>query len=68
MTPEQKSWKSRLEACGVTQIVLANRCGLYPGEMCEYINCHREPRATRHALIENEIRKIEREFKKNNGI
>lgn len=59
MTPEQETWKERLEKLSVSQMAFANLLNIYPGELCEYLQCRREPRVERYMQIENSIKTLE---------
>jgi transcriptional regulator with XRE-family HTH domain len=59
MTEEQKSWKARLKALGIKQCDFAKRVGIYKPALCQYLNCRREPFATRFQKIEQAIRDLE---------
>lgn len=59
MTPEQSSWKQRLEAIGVSQAAFADMLGLRYADVSIYLNCKREPKATRFQQIEAVLKNLE---------
>lgn len=63
MTEQQKKWKKRLGALGLSQAGFANMIGLRYADMCLYINCKRQPVAQTFVLIENALKNLEDESK-----
>lgn len=60
MTPEQQSWKQRLDALGISQAAFAGMLGLRDADVSIYLNCKREPKATRFKQIEAMITELEK--------
>lgn len=59
MTPEQKSWKERIDKVKMTQRELSILTDVPQSVMCLYLNCKREPLATTFRAIETAIKERE---------
>jgi hypothetical protein len=59
MTEEQKTWKDRLKALGLSQAGFAHMVGLRFADLCLYLNCKREPMPTTYEKIKSKLEELE---------